>query len=451
MKLFKLPLSKTVLAFFTKVLYSKDRYSNHEVKTMKINKRGRGKFKPLSNYENSDIKNILFEKIYEETNLIIENNEEESFFNTIKRSTDSHSVISLFSGAGGLDLGLELASLVSLHGEEAVTKSFNSKEEFKKLIDKGTVTETIYSNDIFRESAITYKTNFPNQVIQDSRDIRNIKYFPDCDLILGGFPCPGFSSAGPRLIDDERNFLYIHFIRAIIQASPKVFVAENVKGLLTLGKGEVAKQIMEDFASAGYKIKYQLVNARDYGVPQLRERVFIVGVRQDVDFDYKFPEPTHGPSRENEYITLENAISDLPVNPLDVYSGGFSSMYLSRNRKKDWTDQAFTIQASGRQAQLWPGGEKMLKVGIDEWKLIGENRRLSVRESARIQTFPDWWEFHDGENMNTQLNNRLDKQYKQIGNAVPVLLALRILQPITDWLKTEEVIKNNTEKQLELF
>lgn len=418
---------------------------------MKINERGRGKFRPLKSYENSDVKNILFEKIYEETNLIIENNEEETFFNTIKRSTTSHSVISLFSGAGGLDLGLELASLVSLHGEDVVQKAFHSKEEFKQLIAKGTVTETIYSNDIFKESAITYKTNFSNHVIQDERDIRKIKYFPDCDLILGGFPCPGFSSAGPRLIDDERNFLYIHFIRAIIQTRPKVFVAENVKGLLTLGNGEVAKQIIEDFASAGYNIKYQLVNARDYGVPQLRERVFIVGVREDIDFEYEFPEPTHGPSRQYEYVTLADAISDLHPNPSDVYSGGFSSMYLSRNRKKEWGDQAFTIQASGRQAQLWPDGDRMMKIGKDEWKLVGENRRMSVRESARIQTFPDWWEFYDGGNMSTQLNNRLDKQYKQIGNAVPVLLALRILQPITDWLKNEDIIKMKSNKQLELF
>ncbi|WP_214808446.1 DNA cytosine methyltransferase [Exiguobacterium sp. s102] len=418
---------------------------------MKINERGRGKFRPLKSYENSDVKNILFEKIYEETNLIIENNEEETFFNTIKRSTTSHSVISLFSGAGGLDLGLELASLVSLHGEDVVQKAFHSKEKFKQLIAKGTVTETIYSNDIFKESAITYKTNFSNHVIQDERDIRKIKYFPDCDLILGGFPCPGFSSAGPRLIDDERNFLYIHFIRAIIQTRPKVFVAENVKGLLTLGNGEVAKQIIEDFASAGYSIKYQLVNARDYGVPQLRERVFIVGVREGIDFDYEFPEPTHGPSRQHEYVTLADAISDLHPNPSDVYSGGFSSMYLSRNRKKEWADQAFTIQASGRQAQLWPGGDRMMKIGKDEWKLVGENRRMSVRESARIQTFPDWWEFYDGGNMSTQLNNRLDKQYKQIGNAVPVLLALRILQPITDWLKNEDIVKTKSNKQLELF
>ncbi|MGA9230802.1 MAG: DNA (cytosine-5-)-methyltransferase, partial [Exiguobacterium oxidotolerans] len=285
----------------------------------------------------------------------------------------------------------------------------------------------------------------------DERDIRKIKYFPDCDLILGGFPCPGFSSAGPRLIDDERNFLYIHFIRAIIQTRPKVFVAENVKGLLTLGNGEVAKQIIEDFASAGYNIKYQLVNARDYGVPQLRERVFIIGVREDIDFEYEFPEPTHGPSRQYEYVTLADAISDLHPNPSDVYSGGFSSMYLSRNRKKEWVDQAFTIQASGRQAQLWPGGDRMMKIGKDEWKLVGENRRMSVRESARIQTFPDWWEFYDGGNMNTQLNNRLDKQYKQIGNAVPVLLALRILQPITDWLKNEDIVKTKSNKQLELF
>lgn len=419
-------------------------------KPMKLNERGRAKYRPLTEYEENDVKNVLFEKIQEETNRIFET-DDTAFFSDIKRSTKAHSVISLFSGAGGLDLGLELAGLVSLYGENAIERVFQSKEAFEELISKGNVTETIFSNDMFRESAVTYKMNFSTEVFQDGRDIRKIKHFPECDVILGGFPCPGFSSAGPRLIDDERNFLYIHFIRAIMQARPKVFVAENVKGLLTLGKGEVARQIIEDFAAAGYEVNYQLVNARDYGVPQLRERVFIIGVRKDVSFRYTFPEPTHGPLGKYPYVTLEETIADLPKEPTDVYSGGFSPMYLSRNRKKKWTEQAFTIQASGRQAQLWPGGEAMQKIGKDEWSLVGSNRRMSVRESARIQTFPDWFEFYDGGNTKTQLNNRLDKQYKQIGNAVPVLLALRILQPITDWLKSEELVAEQSEQQLKLF
>ncbi|MFC4651291.1 DNA cytosine methyltransferase, partial [Streptomyces mangrovi] len=172
----------------------------------------------------------------------------------IKREKHKFHVVSLFSGCGGLDLGFDLAGLVSSQETPSILEEvYKSKSNFDRL-GKQNIFQTIYSNDLFKESARSYKLNFDNEhTVQDPRDIRKIKYFPYADVILGGFPCPGFSAAGPRLIDDERNFLYIHFIRAIIQAKPKVFVAENVKGLLTLGKGEVARQIIEDFASAGYK------------------------------------------------------------------------------------------------------------------------------------------------------------------------------------------------------
>lgn len=406
---------------------------------MKIDERGRAKFRPTNDYSSNDVKQVLIEKIKEESSRIIQSSKDEDIINSIERETNKFHVVSLFSGCGGLDLGFELAGLVAKHGSTAILDEvYESKNKYKEL-ERTNVFQTIYSNDLFKKSARSYKLNFDNDAtVQDARDIRNVKYFPHADVILGGFPCPGFSAAGPRLIDDERNFLYIHFIRAIVQARPKVFVAENVKGLLTLGKGEVAKQIIEDFASAGYKIQYKLVNSRDYGVPQLRERVFIVGVREDVKFTYTFPEPTHG-TNSNPYVTLQEAIGDLPEWPEDVYEGDFSSIYLSRNRKKRWTDQAFTVQASGRQAQLWPGGEEMKKLDKDKWSLVGnQNRRLSVKESARVQTFPDWWIFDDGSSVSTSSkNNHLDKQYKQIGNAVPVLLARAVLQPIADWAKKE--------------
>lgn len=416
---------------------------------MKIDERGRAKFRPSSDYSSNDVKQILMEKIKEESSRIIQSSKDEDIINSIKRQKNRLHVVSLFSGCGGLDLGFELAGLVaSLGSEEVLNKVYQSKSNYKRL-EHLNVFQTIYSNDLFKESARSYKLNFENEdTVQDSRDIRKVKYFPYADVILGGFPCPGFSAAGPRLIDDERNFLYIHFIRAIVQARPKIFVAENVKGLLTLGKGEVAKQIIEDFASAGYKIQYKLVNARDYGIPQVRERVFIVGVREDIKFSYEFPMSTHGPEK-HPYMTLKEAISDLPEWPEDVYEGDFSSIYLSRNRKKTWEDQAFTVQASGRQAQLWPGGEPMQKLGKDQWSLIGnKNRRLSVRESARVQTFPDWWAFDDGSSFSkSSKNNHLDKQYKQIGNAVPVLLARTVLQPIADWAKKEIDKQIKLEKQ----
>src|SRR5699024_1316423 len=125
-------------------------------------------------------------------------------------------------------------------------------------------------------------------------DLKNIIELRDAELIVGGPPCPGYSAAGPRLVDDPRNFVYLQYIRVFIQVQPKFFIVVNVKGMMTLGKGEVFKQILEDFNATGYRIYSRLLNSRDFGVPQTRERVFLVGVREDIDFEYEFPEPTHG-------------------------------------------------------------------------------------------------------------------------------------------------------------
>lgn len=345
------------------------------------------------------------------------------------------SVISLFTGCGGLDLGLELAGVAAIVDETVAEEAFQNRENYDEIRQEG-IFQTIYTNDLFKEANESYKRNFPS-TYQHEMDIRKVRYFPQADIVLGAFPCVGFSIAGPRLLDDERNFLYIHFIRAITQAKPAIFVAENVKGMLTLGKGEVIKQITEDFAAAGYRVQYKLLNARDYGVPQLREHVFIVGVRNDLPFEYHYPEPTHGTGADLQpFVTLQDAIGDLEADPGPYFTGSYSSIYMSRNRKKRWDEQSFTIQASGRQAPLHPGGTPMQHVGKDQWAFAEDDlqpRRLSVKEIARIQTFPDWYQFSDGGNMAASENSRLDKQYKQIGNAVPVLLAKAVATPIAEW------------------
>lgn len=404
--------------------------------------RGRGKFKPAPNLTNDEVKKILFKKIEEENSLIIESSDDEELLRELAYDTSKFNVVGLFSGCGGLDLGFELAGLAASIGEEEAMKAFNNKETYEAVRGKS-IFNTIYTNDMFAEANETYKMNFPDHVIQHQKDIRKIAHFPLSNIILGGFPCPGFSEAGPRLIDDERNFLYIQFIRALIQTQPQFFVAENVKGMMTLGKGEVIRQIVEDFSSAGYKVTPYLVNSRDFGVPQIRERVFLVGVRNDITnkFSYPKPVPTHGIEEGLiPFVTLEDAIGDLVNDPGPFFTGSYSTIYLSRNRKKNWSDQSFTIQASGRQAPIHPSGPPMEKIHANKWDLIGGdelNRRLSIKEIARIQTFPDWYEFSDGSNMKVSANNRLDKVYKQIGNAVPVLLAKAIAQPIADYVKQQ--------------
>ena len=405
----------------------------------KLNVKGRGKFKPAPNLTENEVRDILLQKIAEEMEKMPEPLNKE-ILNSIYYTNRGFNVLSLFSGCGGLDLGVELAGLAAAIGEENAMKAFQDREGFRHLREKG-IFHTIYTNDNFKEANETYSLNFPNTIVQDDQDIRKVSVFPDCDFVLGGFPCPGFSEAGPRLVDDKRNFLYIHFIRCLVQKKPKFFIAENVKGMMTLGKGEVLRQIIQDFSSAGYKLNVALLNAKDFGVPQIRERVFLVGVRDDLDFKYKFPLPTHGGALGLiPYKTLADSIYDLREDPGPYFTGSFSTIYLSRNRKKRWDEQSFTIQASGRHAPLHPDGPEMVKLGKNEWLLPGgegQNRRLSVKEISRIQTFPDWFEFSDGGNQKKSINGRLDTVYKQIGNAVPVLLAKAVAQPIANWVLSQ--------------
>lgn len=401
----------------------------------KVEKRGRGKFKPAPDYDVEEVRKVLLQKINEEKTNIIENNNDFDI-SDLEYDPSKLNILSLFSGAGGLDLGFELAGLSAVLGEEQSLNVFKDKEEYNKYREKS-IFHTVYSNDIFNEALETYRNNATNNVYIHNKDIRKIKTFPNADVVLGGFPCPGFSEAGPRLVDDERNFLYLHFIRCLMQVQPEVFVGENVKGMLTLGKGEVFQQIVEDFAAAGYTLYVDLLNAKDYGVPQTRERVFIVGVRNDLDFEYKFPDPSHGDSEElAPYVSLKEAIGDLESDPGPYFKGSFSSIFMSRNRKKSWNQQSFTIQASGRQAPIHPSGLPMEKEGKNKWFFPdGEenNRRLSVKEIKRIQTFPDWYDFSLGNSEKLKYNSKLDKAYKQIGNAVPVMLAKAVAQPIANW------------------
>ena len=345
-------------------------------------------------------------------------------------------------------------------GEEVMEAAFADKKVFDENINNN-VFNTIYVNDIFDEARETYAQNAGKYIYMDKSDIRKIKEFPKADIVLGGFPCPGFSEAGPRLVDDKRNFLYLHFIRCLIQSKPKIFVAENVKGMMTLGKGEVFKQIVQDFAAAGYTIYHKLLNSAEYGVPQIRERVILVGVRNDIDFKYVHPQATHGYSVDGlkEVVTLREAIGDLENDPGEYFPGSYSTIFMSRNRKKLWSQPSFTIQASGRQAPIHPAGEPMVHVGKDKYIFSdGEenNRRLSVKEIARIQTFPDWYEFSRGTNSRND-NAKLDLVYKQIGNAVPVRLALAVAEPIAEFAKTQleqekedtkYVIVHETEKRM---
>lgn len=293
--------------------------------------------------------------------------------------------------------------------------------------------KTVFACDIFNDALSSLSKNIPDAEIHLG-DIRKFTDFPEGDIVIGGYPCQGFSLAGKRLADDPRNFLYKEFVRTLELVKPAFFIAENVKGMLTMSKGEVIEAMVHEFAEQGYKVKYQLTNAKQYGVPQDRERVFIVGVREDVPFEYEFPVPTHGEGLI-PYVSMKNAIGHFPEPSEDeIDQTGHSPRFLSRNRKRNWDSVSFTIQASGRQAPMHPSGEPMLKLGKDEWVFQGNiNRKLSYIECAAIQTFPEDY----------ILEGSLSNKYKMIGNAVPPLLAKAIAAPLVRYLnetKKEEIV-----------
>ncbi|MBB6454403.1 DNA (cytosine-5)-methyltransferase 1 [Salirhabdus euzebyi] len=289
-------------------------------------------------------------------------------------------VASLFAGAGGLDIGLELSN------------GF----------------ETIYANDIDKDACATFsKWSDAEVVCGNIKDIHE-RDIPDADIITGGFPCQGFSAAGPRKVLDERNTLYKELSRVIEAKQPLAFIGENVKGLLTLGNGEIMEAIKNDFSSKGYRLYYQLLNAADYEVPQDRYRVIMIGIREDIDIGFEFPKPTGRKS-------IKDILSDLPEpKPEDICHAPYSSRYMSRNRKRDWDEVSYTIPAMAKQVTLHPSSPDMIKLEKDLWKFgEGSTRRFSWQEAAAIQSFPKYIDFE----------GNLTSKYKQIGNAVPPKLA----------------------------
>jgi DNA (cytosine-5)-methyltransferase 1 len=300
-------------------------------------------------------------------------------------------VVSLFSGAGGMDRGFIRAGHT-----------------------------IIWANDKSRDACTSYEENLHIKPLCE--DIKKVEKFPPADIVVGCNPCQGFSMIGPRNPDDSRNYLYKEILRCVLQVKPKFFVIENVKGLRSLYAGRFFSLIINDFAAAGYNVTWRLLNAKDYGAPQDRERIFIVGVRKDLDFEYHFPDKTHGPSRL-PYVSLRKAIGHLPAPKKGEYwdHNRFSFFYMSRNRRRPWNRVSFTIQASGRHAPLHPSSPAMKRISVDRWIFTGKiqnYRRLSIKECALIQTFEDTDKFMGS----------LGSQYVQVGNAVPPLLAQRIAE-----------------------
>lgn len=331
----------------------------------------------------------------------------------------------LFAGAGGLDLGFKQAGF-----------------------------KVVWANEYDKDIWASYERNFPRTKL-DKRSITEIEPddVPDIEGLIGGPPCQSWSEAGAaRGIEDHRGQLFWEYMKILKAKRPLFFLAENVSGILFNRHSEAFRRILSGFTELGYNVSYGLLNANDYGVPQDRERVIIVGYRVET---MKFFVP---PNEDEVKPTIRTAIEDLvksvvPAlpnnysNPKTKFSnheymvGGFSSMFLSRNRVRKWDQPSFTIQAGGRHAPLHPQAPTMKKISKDHWEFDSEYeglyRRLSVRECARIQTFPDEYEF---------IYNRVSDGYKMIGNAVPVEFARRLAQQIMKDLKKEQINKYSRKK-----
>lgn len=335
-------------------------------------------------------------------------------------------IVSFFAGCGGLDLGFEQAGF-----------------------------HVVWANEFEPHCHATYIRNHPNTkfVLGDIRNI-NPNEIPDCDGFIGGPPCQSWSIGGKQKgLEDERGQLFLKYIELINSKKPKFFVIENVKGILDGKFKEVFRDFLTRLEEADYNVQWALLDAVNYRVPQNRERVFIVGFKKELDVSFIFPNPTC-----SEPITLEKAISDITEDPNlffyranenslnvvkannrpnhDVLITDFGPFYSRGNRRRGWEQPSFTINATADFAPLHPSSPKMLYYGHEKWNFqkdkLNKYRRLSVRECARIQTFPDNFVFEYKD---------IKDAYKMIGNAVPPRLGKEIAKSILNTLNQRETGK----------
>lgn len=362
----------------------------------------------------------------------------------------TYNVIDLFCGCGGFSKGFEQAG-------------FNVR----------------FGIDLWNDAVVTYKHNFPNAVALNKditkvsgKDILNATKLTkkDIDVIIGGPPCQGFSVSGKRLLDDERNVLYKSFVEIVSELKPKVFVMENVPGLVNLFNGQVGEQVKSDFTDIGYEVKMQILSADNYGVPQQRRRVFFIGLNKEYFKDsgiYEYPEKTYGQGTNKPSITTKDAIGDLDFVPDDrvlgediEYQIPIQNDYQKQMRKdsksifnhsitihKDKTKEIIAMVPDGGNYKDLPQElQSTRKVHIAWTRMDSKkpcftidtghnhhfhyraNRVPTVRESARIQSFPD----------NFKFIGIKTSQLRQVGNAVPPLLAKAVAESIIKILDEED-------------
>lgn len=294
--------------------------------------------------------------------------------------------VSLFSGCGGSDAGIVAAGF-----------------------------DVVMANDILPYAKDVYLVNHP-ETDYVLGSVAKIKNFPAAELLVGCYPCQGFSQGGVRDPSRKINELYLEFARALRQMKPKAFIVENVSGMVRANFRHLLKSQFDAFSAAGYKVKAEVLNAADFGVAQERRRIFMVGIRDDLDYTYEFPRPTHGEGLTTPRLTIREALKYMRHWPTgEYYEREFHWYYLSRDRRRGWDQPSKTIVANPRHMPLHPISPELKKIEHNVWQFVSDApaRRFSYREAARLQGFSKDFKFPDTE------SGSLDMRYKVAGNAVP--------------------------------
>ncbi len=309
----------------------------------------------------------------------------------------SKKAISLFSGCGGSDYALQ------------------------KLGYK-----IVWANDVWQTACDTYKENINDPNIQCG-DIRDFHKFQAADLLVGCYPCQGYTQGGKRKWKtDDRNYLYREFDRVLREVLPKAFIVENVNGMVFGENRDLLNNQLTRYRAAGYRVKWSVLNAKDYGVAQNRRRVFLVGVRSDQGFEYDFPRATHGPDHNRKHLTQRDVLKGFPEWPEGEFNTEpFHWYYLSRRRRYEWNEPSPCIVGHWRHVPLHPSSPPLRRMDTDHWRFSrrGRARRLSYRECAALQGFPRSYRWTLG---------TVKQRFQMIGNAVPPPLFEAVLRALSE-------------------
>lgn len=334
--------------------------------------------------------------------------------NTQNKKKTDFTIVSLFSGCGGMDLGF-------------------AHEGFK----------IVWANDIDKWACETYRKNFGSHIVEGDITKVDVSEIPECDVMLGGFPCQDFSMIWKRGgLTTDRGNLYKYFVKAVTDKRPKLFIAENVKGLLTANKGLAIKTIISDFAAVGYKIKAHLINFADYGTPQLRERVLIIGVREDLEADFIMPNPTH--SKDN-HVSSKEALKDVEKVPFNNNHQNIAPKTVEKLKLippgGNFTDipKDSPHYVKGMISHVYrrlhpdkPSTTIIAGGGGGTWGYhFREPRSLTNRERARLFGYPDDFVFIGS----------LAQVRRQIGNSVPPVGIRPVAKAVKKFLTSFDVLK----------